>query len=451
MNAEVKHEKIPQGTLKQLDIASITWDKRYRADLGDIETLAESIKEKGILQPITVSTDMVLLAGERRVKAALQAGLTKIPALVRKVEGEIDLREIELMENLFRKNFTWDEQCALVMEIDRLYKAKDLNWSGRKTAQLLDKGVNSVSRMLQLARAVEAIPELGEYKTADEAFKVLKKMEEDVIIEELGKRQKDRLTATDSLGLDKGIRAMLKRADKDYRVGDVFKGLAELPSGGTTGKLIELIECDPPYGIDLNKVKASKDSAASNVHTYNEIPDADYEVFLGKLSKELYRVASPNSWLIFWFGPSWHQQVLSALRNGGWLVDEIPAIWIKAQGQTLQPELYLARAYEPFFLARKGNPVMYKRGRLNVFNFPGDAGSTKYHPTQRPMELIEELLGVFGVYTTTVLVPFLGSGVTIRAAYKLGMQAFGWDISGEYKTRFMLELEEDAKHLGDPE
>lgn len=449
MNVQV--HKIPQGTLKILDISSITWDKRYRADLGNISDLADSIREKGILQPITVSTDMVLLAGERRIRAALEAGLTKIPALVRKLEGVLDLREIELMENVFRKNFTWDEECALVREIDKLYKANNVEWSGRKTAQLLDKGVGSVSRMLQLGRAVEAIPELRDYKTADEAFKVLKKMEEDVVVDELAKRQRDRLTSTDSLGLSKGIKAMLHRADRDYRVGDVFKGLAELPTGGSVGKLIELVECDPPYGIDLGAVKSTKDSPTSNVATYNEVVATDYIPFLNKLGKELYRVTSPNAWLIFWFGPTWWGQVKSSLTDAGWTVDDIPAIWVKEQGQTLQPEINLGRAYEPFFVCRKGRPMLFKRGRLNVFNFSGESSSKKYHPTQRPMPLMEELLSVFGVYTTTVLVPFLGSGTTIRAAYKCGMQAFGWDISGEYKNRFLLELEEDAKHLGEPE
>jgi ParB-like chromosome segregation protein Spo0J len=47
---------------------------------------------------------MRLLAGGRRIHAALAAGLTVIPALVRQVEDELDSREIELMENVFRKN-----------------------------------------------------------------------------------------------------------------------------------------------------------------------------------------------------------------------------------------------------------------------------------------------------------------------------------------------------------
>jgi ParB/RepB/Spo0J family partition protein len=442
-----KEPTIPQGTLKQLNIEDVKWDKRYREEFGDLEDLAESIKDKGILQPITVSTDMVLLAGERRIRAAKLAGLTKIPALVRKVEGEIDAREIELIENLYRKDFTWVEVCRGVRDVDSLYKAKNFDWSGRKTAVLLQRSRTDVNRALQLASAIEVMPELRELKTADEAFKVVKKMEETAIVGELRNRQQARMETT-APGLERGIQTMLKLADSNYIIGDTFKGLTELRSNGS----IQLIECDPPYGIDLTKVKASKDSASSNIHKYNEVSQEAYPEFLKKLTKELFRVAGQHSWLVFWFGPTWHYPVYSALKDAGWQVDDIPCIWTKHHGQTLQPEIYLARGYEPFFMCRKGLPALIKRGRLNVFDFPGIPGGKKIHPTERPVALIEEILGVLGVPQSTVLVPFLGSGNTLRAAYNLGMRCFGWDISGEYKDKFMLSVEQDARALsGDDE
>ena len=433
---------IPQGVLKILNIADITWDKRYREDMGELTDLAESIKDKGVLQPITVSTDMVLLAGERRIRASIQAGLTKIPALVRKSSGDLDAREVELYENVFRKDFAWMEQCALIQEIDRLYKDKNIDWSSRKTAQLLNKSVGGVSQAIQLANAASVIPEIGEYKTANEAFKVLKKLEEDTIIHELAKRQHSQVHGN-MPGLDKGVKTMLRLADANYCIGDVFEELAALRTDG----VVNIIECDPPYGINLTGVKASKDSATATIHSYNEIKQEDYHAFLVKLTKELYRVAGRHCWLVFWFGPTWWAEVRGALKDAGWAVDDIPAIWAKEHGQTLQPELYLARGYEPFFICRKGNPMMTKRGRLNVFNFPGVNSADKIHTTERPVELIEEILGLFGIPTSIVLVPFLGSGNTLRAAYNLGMKCFGFDISEEYKAKFLLAVEEDARRL----
>src|SRR5258706_7549562 len=111
---------VPSGTLKQVPLKDIKIGERFRKDFNDQEAFIESIREKGILQPITVDKHYNLLAGERRFRAAQAIGLEKIPALVRSVEDEIDAREIELIENIFRKDFTWQEQTGLIAEIDKL-------------------------------------------------------------------------------------------------------------------------------------------------------------------------------------------------------------------------------------------------------------------------------------------------------------------------------------------
>lgn len=435
-------------SLAFVPLEKVWWDKRYRDDLGDIDTLVESIKEKGILQPITLTPDFELLAGERRVTAARKAGLLEIPALLREKQDIIDAREIELIENLHRKDPSWNERCQLTAEIDRLYKEKNIEWSGRKTAILLNRSAMSVSRDLELARAMEVAPELAQFKTADDALKVIKKVEEQALVGELRRRQIDRVAIED--GLDKGMKTMVRLADANYQIGDTFQGLAELPDGGLGGwTRFHVIECDPPYGIDLADLKRSKDNPASNVHTYEEVEQEAYPIFLKKLCTELYRVAGHHTHLVFWFGPTWQHLVLTSLREAGWLVDDIPCIWVKNQGQTMQPKTYLGRAYEPFFLCRKGSPSIAKEGRLNVFNYSTIPGSKKIHPTERPVALIEDILSTLTAPMSTVLIPFLGSGATLRAVYNCGMQGLGWDLNGEYKDRFMLAVEEDTRKLMD--
>lgn len=432
---QLKEASSFKDQLKFVDLDKIHWEERYRSnDEAHINNLSESIKEKGVLQPITIAPDGRGMAGYCRWEGSRRAGLTKIPALIRNPADTVDAFEIELVENALRKNPSWDDQAEAIKKLDLLYKANKVDWSNRKTAALLGISAMTVSRAVKLADALQSFPEMRDLKDAAEAHKVLDKMEEHVVIQELRKR-------AEADPLNKGVKAMLTLADRSYIIGDTFKGLEGLKTNGK----IDIIECDPPYGIDLSEQKRSKDNAASNVHSYNEVPAPQYDDFLKDLTKELYRVANNDAWLIFWFGPTWQHEVLVALREAGWIVDEIPCIWSKGQGQTNAPEYYLARTYEPFYLCRKGKPIMVKRGRANVFNFLG--ASDKYHPTQRPIDLMEELLEVLGVDLQTVLVPFLGSGVTVRAAFRLGMRAFGWDLNGEYKDRFMLSIEADAKQL----
>ena len=438
--------------LKHVNLSEILVGERFREEFGDVDELVDSIRQKGIIQPLSIDSNMNLLAGGRRYHAATIIGLPTVPVIIREFVDELDSREIELMENVHRKDFTWAERAKITQRINALYLEKhgEGNWSGRKTAELLDRGVATVARDLQLAQALEVLPELAEYKTADEALKVLKKVEEDAIVGELRKRQQVVMQGDDDhhanqaiVGsqLDRGLKAMLKMADQNYMIGDVFKGMAGMKSNGN----IQIIECDPPYGIDLNEQKASKDSVTSNVRSYNEVERDAYPDFLGKLCSELFRVAGKDCWLVFWFGPTWQREVLEALRTAGWLVDEIPAIWTKNQGQTLQPEMYYARGYEPFYLCRKGRPVMVERGRLNVFNFPGVPGAKKYHPTQRPTDLITEVFNTLGAGQAQVFVPFLGSGATLLACYELGFRGMGFDLNGEYKDKFMLAVEQQTR------
>jgi ParB family chromosome partitioning protein len=61
-----------------IDIADIHIGERHRRDMGDIEGLARSIAEIGLLNPITIDENGHLLAGARRLAACKQLGLKKI-------------------------------------------------------------------------------------------------------------------------------------------------------------------------------------------------------------------------------------------------------------------------------------------------------------------------------------------------------------------------------------
>ncbi len=79
---------------------------RLQFDLGELEGLAESIREHGILNPLIVTVDpggdhYTLVAGERRLRAAGLAGLETVPAIIRQVSEQVRL-ELALIENIQR-------------------------------------------------------------------------------------------------------------------------------------------------------------------------------------------------------------------------------------------------------------------------------------------------------------------------------------------------------------
>ena len=465
MTAASEEVKVPKGKLKYVPLKDITIGERFRKDFSGDQEFVESIREKGVLQPITVDRHFNLLAGERRFRAAQTVGLEEIPALIRAVEDEVDAREIEVVENLFRKDFTWQEKCRGISELDRLYKAKNQDWTMRKTAKLLDQPKSNIWRTLEVAKALLIAPELALQPTEFDAFKLLKAAEERIYVDEIARRQNDELgkaiaaEAAESEPSAPGdpekpksryspdLAARLKIAQANYRIGDIF---AELKDMADTG-YIHLIECDPPYGIDLQAIREG-DKASTPVYnkTYEEIPNDEYAQFLNQLLPELYRVAGKDCWMIFWFASIQHENVKAAILASGWKIDQVPAIWVKPQGQTMQVDFLLARYYEPFFICYKGRPYINKRGRPNVFQFPLVPASQKIHPTERPIELIEEILDTFGIVGQVVFVPFLGSGNTLRACYRRQRPCYGYEINPEYKSRFMLAAEHDFRSATQP-
>lgn len=448
-------------TMRVIPFGQIKVGDRFREDLGNIEELAASIREKGLIQPISVNTDFVLLAGGRRYTACKALGLDKVPVVIREGNDEVDAREVELMENIHRKEMGWQEKAKLIARIHTLYRERDPNWMGKKTAQLIDQSEMNVSRALKLAAGIEVFPDLANCKTADDAHKVIKKAEEEALIAELARRQKSMLdkvpeVAVDATGkpTDKGIdqlvRNTVKAGERDYHIGDVFQGLK-----GQKRDTFSFIECDPPYGVDLD-ILTQREGEAPNARDadYNEIREQDYPGFIAKLATELYRIAKPNSWMIFWFAFKWSGEIKGELQMAGWTLDEVPAIWSKPIGRTPRPDLLLARCYEPFYICRKGQPTLVKQGRSNLIDFSPDLGpdgttiKDKYHPAQRPVRLMRNIMELFlDKQVHKVLIPFAGSGATFRACYQLGYLPTGFDNNDRYKKHFLLALEQDVRQL----
>ena len=108
----------------------------------------------------------------------------------------------------------------------------------------------------------------------------------------------------------------------------------------------------------------------------------------------------------------------------------------------MRPEIYMANAYEMFFYGTKETGVLEKQGRRNVFDYKPVPPARKIHPTERPIELMTELIGTFVNQDADVIVPFLGSGTTLLSAANLMMYAFGYELNEPYKRPFVVRVDE---------
>ncbi len=411
-----------------VDINSIEIGDRFRKDLGDIKRIASSIKSKGLIQPIAVCKNdgnekqpWKLVAGGRRT-AAIQHLIKKdkfdaeVSARVYdKNLTELQLRSIEYAENMYRKDLTWNEEVDLRAKIHELQErihgkktstAKNApGISIRDTANMLGISKGQLSEDLRLASLLKDLPgaDLSKVKTKQDMVKLVKHAKDGA------KRSMEAKDAIKRLGTGESFK---KRMVDSYHIEDFFDGIKKI--GDAT---MDLVEIDPPYSIDLTHQK--KDYQYTG---YNEVNPDMYPDFMQNTFKECYRVMRNNAWLLCWFGPDpWFEPMYKWLTKAGFRTSRLTAIWVKGTGQTNNPEYVLANSYEHFYYARKN------------------------HPTERPIEMMEDILTTFAIPNANVLVPYAGGGNTLIAAAKQKMIPIGFDLSEEYKEGYIIKIHKEFK------
>lgn len=121
-----REEVSSPGTLK-LNINNISpnpHQPRQQFDEEALQELVASIKEKGFLTPITVCEDAgnyILIAGERRLRAAKLAGLKEIPVYIIEVENDAEMVEMALIENIQRENLNPIEEAEAYAVLNSKY------------------------------------------------------------------------------------------------------------------------------------------------------------------------------------------------------------------------------------------------------------------------------------------------------------------------------------------
>lgn len=438
-------------SVEMVEVSKIEVGERFRKDYGDITGLAIDIKLHGLITPVALlkkDNRYILAAGGRRMKAVQNLNMQVIPARIYSGdEDEYDLRSIELAENIHRKNLDWVEEVELKRALHDMQVAKlgiesrttGSGWKQKDTAALLGESPASVSIDLDLSKAMEVIPELKNAATKDEARKMVRK-----IIQTAERQDKARVIEAKLASQPAAARKL--SLVNSYVVRDFFDWAKEQKAG-----IADVVEIDPPYGIDLTNVKKTTQSEGSVLKAtdeYNEVPVSDYPAFIMRTLTEAYRLLKEDGWLILWFAPDpWFEFMYKAATSVGFVGNMIPAVWTKRQGQTNAPNYYMGSAWEPFFYLRKGNPELYKKGRLNTFEYATIPPMAKSHPTERPIEMMVDVLSTFTGPGGMIIVPFAGSGNTILAACNLNCTAIGCDLTQKYKDTFVEKV--DAGEPGD--
>ncbi|MBE3139135.1 MAG: ParB N-terminal domain-containing protein [Thermoplasmata archaeon] len=442
---------IDVGKVGMVPIGLIDVDEdRARELLGDLDSLEQNMKESGLITPLAMkslpSGRFKLLAGERRFTVLSRNNIPEVPARIYDRDLTIlEMKIIEKSENFFRKDMEFYEMDKLTLEIHRMQEQLhgtkspgpgQAGWSMGDTGDMIG-GVSkaTISQAIKRAELREALPEVFEgCKTAADALKMIKKMDEAVVKQVIAKQVESKNENTGSA---------LSILAKSYIIESCFEGIKKIPSG-----VFHLVEIDPPYAIKIMEQKKSEGESQYLKEDYNEVladiymdgdPNGSWKG-MKYLFKECYRVMTEHSWLLVWFGPDpWFEQMYKEIKNAGFETTRMCPIWAKPSGQTKQPETKLPNAYEMFFYAWKGRPAIARQRGGNVFNYSPVPPQSKVHPTERPLEMMKDIYATFAFEGSRVLIPFVGSGSGLIAAHQLGMTGIGFELTKAYRDSFLVK------------
>ncbi len=151
-------EAVETGNITEIEVKDIEvnpYQPRLEFDEQALQELSASIKELGIIQPLTVrileNKKFQLISGERRLRASKLAGLKKVPAFVREANDQ-EMLEFALVENLQRENLN---PIEIAISYDRLLK--ECNLKHEDLSERTGKGRSSITNYLRLLKLPEAI------------------------------------------------------------------------------------------------------------------------------------------------------------------------------------------------------------------------------------------------------------------------------------------------------
>ncbi|MBI4352482.1 MAG: ParB/RepB/Spo0J family partition protein [Candidatus Omnitrophica bacterium] len=152
-DAQVPKEKIL--TLKVSQIEPSPFQPRLTFSQEKIEELAQSIREKGIIQPVIVRAvggdRYELIAGERRLRAVQHLGLEEIPAILRRV-SDSDVLELSIIENIQREELHPLEEAKAYKRL-----VQEFGFTQETIAGRVGKDKSSISNLLRILNLPEKI------------------------------------------------------------------------------------------------------------------------------------------------------------------------------------------------------------------------------------------------------------------------------------------------------
>lgn len=395
---------------------------RHRKLLKRIEELAKSIERIGLLHPIVVTRDKVLVAGKRRHAAFKLLKLKEIPVHYLDELDPYEAKAVELEENVRRMDLTWQENCLAASEYHRLREAAEVGWTRKATAEAIGVTPQHVSKLLQIAEALHTEKtHVKAAATIEAAYRVIKRGQERAVrtqaaqIDFIGKG-----LTTDKVEKEPATKERESTIESEIFVADFVEWASTY-----SGWKFNFVHCDFPYGVGYGTTNYSGSETWEKYDDSLEV----YLKLLDTLTTHKDRIFFPSAHLVFWFSMNHYTLTVDTLRKAGFEVNPFPLIWSKDRGLIPDPERGPRRVYETALHASLGDRKVIK----SVPNLTYAVVEKLEHISTKPKSMLEHFFTMFVDDLTEILDPTCGSGTALAAAKSLGAKRLvGMDVNEDY-------------------
>jgi ParB family chromosome partitioning protein len=411
-----------------------------------VNELKESIQETGLLQPIIINNQNVLIAGLHRLEACKALGWSEIDCVIKDLE-ELDAKLAEIDENLFRAELTVLERAELLKRRKEIYEAKypetkkgQQGYKGRSvvkrsendimsfsedTTQKMGISVQTIQREIQIAKNIgdDVKSIIKDTPVADSKKDLLTlarlKPEEQKLVAEKIKNEnitnvekaiaavrkqelidKAKAIDTSNLNIDKKIRVLY---------GDFEVVLSDIPDNS-----VDLILTDPPY-------------------------PAEYLPLFEKLSLFASKKLKPSGLLISYAGqlhlPD-EINLLSKYLKYRWTA----CLYHKGETRIING-VNVINKWKPILFFQKEPVTKFEKTFSDYFI--SESPEKSEHEWQQNISVVEHIIDIFTEPGQLVVDPFLGGGTTAVACQRLERQFIGAEIDETLYKLILQRLHDD--------
>lgn len=483
-------------TTPPIPFASVTRTDRVRKDYGNIESLAEDLYVNGFIHPLCISHDNQLIAGGRRSAALdhiiehfttmqdltphesmarfLETGLLEfgIHYTHKQVDSLAQLAEYELIENVQRHNFSWQEEVLAVARVHKLRTDSNAlqssKWTQQQTGRLLGVSRANVAYCLDLARHLrDDDSPIWKCTGVVDAMQYLAKLEHDKASQHLAAQVKQRASTLPTTNItptsDATLTSFIQSFNPAVFTPDTIQSPANefgeapppirsmptiVPDHSAVEEAMQVatkmvhnldaleffkmlgkesvdhVITDPPYGIDM-KMLSQTNQGQADIDRIEDTHDvaqnmSDFPLWL----QGCYDILKPKGFCV-WFCDQAQWQYLFDLATGiGFKVQRWPFVWVKTSSCSNQrAEFNFTKSTEIAMVMRKEGGRLVKQQPNNYFMgglTPDDKAACVNHPFAKPEELWLRILSAVALPGSTIAEPFSGVGSGTRAMMKAG-------------------------------